>query len=329
MLYAAIPEILAVMTVDAQAIRLFQQQGTKGGTVALVAAETVSITGRRVQTYRFVVAPHLLMALNAYLVRGFGEQCLEITGMDGMTGGTFTLQYRRMGVGLTPGLGVMAGATGTRGIGNRKKRALGIFLVTGNTITSGHRVVHMDLQQPGADGTMRGMTLNAPGCDRKTEMTLHHGRGTPVMTGEADILFYKKSRISGGMGIVTGLAAIGDGLVDVRPGKFLGVMAGITGPIAGGFQKVGIGAVVHLVAGGAFTLLDRLMHRATFLLRLHGAVTGVTEIRFNHAKLGAADKTVAKMAGAAVVFSHRLMDITGEIPLLHLDMAVDAFLAGP
>lgn len=132
------------------------------------------------------------------------------------------------------------------------------------------------------------------------------------------------------MGLVAGLAAVGQGLVLIFPGEGGPFVTSETAFIPFRLEQSRIGAIVGFVAQGTFAFPHRTMR--IFQIRLclpHFLVTAETEGRNGTVEISASDQTVAPVTGLASFLLDRAMHDPLAVPLPVVAMALQARLAAP
>jgi hypothetical protein len=153
--------------------------------------------------------------------------------------------------------------------------------------------------------------------------------GVRLMAGSTQKIGFivQQSGLIGTVGIMAGKTALENRCVNMGLGELLAIMAGKTGLLFSGLEKLGELRVVRIMAGGALTCTDWLMNNF-FVQRIpERQMAWQTEIGFLLTHQEHADQAVGQVTGCAVIFPDRSVDISHLETCHHICMAFDASLA--
>jgi hypothetical protein len=269
----------------------------------------------------------LLMALEAYFLRGRGEHVRKFAGVGRMAFNALSLAIWLVHV-LFYILVVTGDAEITRGI-LQGHSAGSIHLVTDLAPALGHGLMDNLLDKTGAVGAVGRMAHHASGLHRVTPVCRYKGLCTCIVTGNAGLilLLQEQNRIVRGMTVVACLTALYNRGVNVGLHDGLSFMAQKTGVLPFRLEQTRKGSIVNFMALVALALSNRFVDRCLILDRSESSMTGDAEIRLVLSEINPPDKTVGDMAGCAIFLFHRGMHGPGEKFLAHLLVAFQTLLS--
>ena len=256
----------------------------------------------------------LLMALEAYGLRGCDKHVLVLARVDRVTFHTLFLGIRL--VNTLSGLSVLFMAGDAEIVGRVLQRhpARRVHLVAEFALAVGHRFVKHVLQKSGTVGAVGRVAQPASGLHRVTTVRRFKCFCVCLMTGYTGLILalQEQSMVVRGMIVMTCLAACFYRRVNICLHNGLSIVAGKTGVLPFRLEKTREGPVVDLMAFIALTLSYGFVHRRFVHRGRDFLMTRKAEIRLVLAEIGPANETMWQMTGPAVFFFHRGMHDPGK-----------------